>query len=67
MKEQVEHPFGRLTLQYYFQQFARIENEIGINPDDNKISLVHSPAHDWGFRGMTDDEALLKWQSGVQP
>jgi len=65
MKEQVEHPFGRLTLQYYFQQLARFENEIGIDPDDNKISLVQSPAHNWGFRGMTGDKALLNWQSDV--
>lgn len=39
--------------------FTRIENEVGIKPADIDISIVQSPSHDWGFRGITGDEALL--------
>ena len=39
--------------------FTRIENEVGIKPADIEISIVQSPSHDWGFRGITGDEALL--------
>ena len=38
--------------------FSKIEAEIGIKPNDIEISIAQSPAHDWGFRGMTGDKAL---------
>ena len=49
--------FPKKYFAYLF--FTRIENEVGIKPADIEISIVQSPSHDWGFRGMTGDEALL--------
>ncbi|WP_110601714.1 tautomerase family protein [Salinicola lusitanus] len=37
--------------------FRQIEAEIGISPIDIEITLKEQPAHCWGFRGMTGDEA----------
>jgi len=37
--------------------FSRIEAEVGIAPVDVEITLKEQPAHCWGFRGMTGDEA----------
>lgn len=37
--------------------FYKIENELKINPIDVEITIKEQPAHCWGFRGMTGDEA----------
>ena len=37
--------------------FQHIEAEIGIAPIDIEITIKEQPAHCWGFRGMTGDEA----------
>lgn len=37
--------------------FERIECELGISPVDVEIIIKEQPAHCWGFRGMTGDEA----------
>ncbi len=37
--------------------FERIEGELGISPVDVEIIIKEQPAHCWGFRGMTGDEA----------
>lgn len=37
--------------------FERIESGLGIVPVDVEIILKEQPAHCWGFRGMTGDEA----------
>ncbi|KFF48209.1 hypothetical protein GY26_15775 [Gammaproteobacteria bacterium MFB021] len=37
--------------------FRQIEAEIGISPIDVEITLKEQPAHCWGFRDMTGDEA----------
>ena len=37
--------------------FANIEACVGIAPIDVEITLKEQPAHCWGFRGMTGDEA----------
>ncbi|WP_106420577.1 tautomerase family protein [Salinicola tamaricis] len=37
--------------------FRQIEAEVGISPIDIEITLKEQPAHCWGFRGMTGDEA----------
>ena len=37
--------------------FSQIEAQIGINPIDIEITIKEQPAHCWGFRGMTGDEA----------
>ena len=39
--------------------FTRIETELGIQPADIEISIAQAPAHDWGIRGMTDDQLKL--------
>jgi hypothetical protein len=46
--------------------FNRIESEIGISPIDLEITIKEQPAHCWGFRGMTGDEARdLKYSVNV--
>lgn len=46
--------------------FRTIEEQIGISPIDLEITLHEQPAHCWGFRGMTGDEALdLNYQINV--
>lgn len=37
--------------------FQKVESEIGISPVDVEITINEQPAHCWGFRGMTGDEA----------
>lgn len=37
--------------------FKRVELEVGISPVDLEITIMEQPAHCWGFRGMTGDEA----------
>lgn len=37
--------------------FSRIESEVGITPVDVEVTIKEQPAHCWGFRGMTGDEA----------
>lgn len=37
--------------------FSKIESEIGIAPIDVEVTIKEQPAHCWGFRGMTGDEA----------
>ena len=37
--------------------FAQIEAELNIAPIDIEITIKEQPAHCWGFRGMTGDEA----------
>lgn len=46
--------------------FQRIESEVGIAPIDIEITIKEQPAHCWGFRGMTGDEARdLKYKVNV--
>ena len=37
--------------------FAQIEAQLNIAPIDMEITIKEQPAHCWGFRGMTGDEA----------
>jgi len=37
--------------------FKKVESEVGISPVDIEITIKEQPAHCWGFRGMTGDEA----------
>lgn len=37
--------------------FRRIESDVGISPMDVEVTIKEQPAHCWGFRGMTGDEA----------
>lgn len=37
--------------------FCELENKLQIKPLDVEITIKEQPAHCWGFRGMTGDEA----------
>lgn len=45
--------------------FDRIESELGIASIDVEITLFESPASNWGFRGITGDEANLNYKIDV--
>jgi len=37
--------------------FQEVESQLGILPIDLEITIHEQPAHCWGFRGITGDEA----------
>jgi phenylpyruvate tautomerase PptA (4-oxalocrotonate tautomerase family) len=45
--------------------FAVLEAELGLSPVDVEITIQEQPAHCWGFRGMTGDEARLNYEIKV--
>lgn len=45
--------------------FERIELKIGVSPIDIEITIMESPASNWGFRGITGDEAKLNYKVNV--
>ncbi len=45
--------------------FEHIESEVGIKPVDVEITIFESPACNWGFRGITGDEAKLNYKVDV--
>ncbi len=45
--------------------FERIEKEFHITPMDVEITIKEQPAHCWGFRGITGDEAKLNYKVNV--
>lgn len=45
--------------------FEKIEKEIDIAPNDVEITISESPACNWGFRGVTGDEAKLSYKVNV--
>jgi phenylpyruvate tautomerase PptA (4-oxalocrotonate tautomerase family) len=45
--------------------FSSIEKEIGIAPADIEITISESAPENWGFRGMTGDEATLNYRIDV--
>jgi phenylpyruvate tautomerase PptA (4-oxalocrotonate tautomerase family) len=45
-----------------FEAFTR---ELAIDPVDVEITIREQPAHCWGFRGMTGDEATLSYKIEV--
>jgi hypothetical protein len=45
--------------------FTAFERELGIAPIDVEITITEQPAHCWGFRGMTGDEATLSYKIDV--
>ena len=46
--------------------FRKIESVVGISPVDIEVTIKEQPAHCWGFRGMTGDEARdLKYSVNV--
>ncbi|AFY40001.1 transglutaminase [[Leptolyngbya] sp. PCC 7376] len=45
--------------------FEKIESVLDISPVDVEITIIESPASNWGFRGMTGDEAKLNYKVNV--
>jgi hypothetical protein len=45
--------------------FTNIEEQLGIAPIDIEITIKEQPAHCWGFRGITGDEAILNYDTKV--
>ncbi len=47
------------------QLFRVLEADVGLAPVDVEITILEQPAHCWGFRGMTGDEAKLNYEVQV--
>jgi phenylpyruvate tautomerase PptA (4-oxalocrotonate tautomerase family) len=45
--------------------FEVLSAEVGLSPVDVEIIIHEQPAHCWGFRGMTGDEARLDYDVKV--
>ncbi len=45
--------------------FNEIEKQLNISPVDIEITIKEQPAHCWGFRGITGDEAQLSYKVNV--
>jgi phenylpyruvate tautomerase PptA (4-oxalocrotonate tautomerase family) len=45
--------------------FRVLEADVGLAPVDVEITILEQPAHCWGFRGMTGDEARLDYRVEV--
>ncbi len=45
--------------------FEHIEVQLNILPIDVEITITEQPASNWGFRGMTGDEARLNYKINV--
>jgi phenylpyruvate tautomerase PptA (4-oxalocrotonate tautomerase family) len=45
--------------------FRVLEADVGLAPVDVEITILEQPAHCWGFRGMTGDEAKLNYEVKV--
>ena len=42
--------------------FVEFEEQLSISPVDVEITINEQPAHCWGFRGITGDEATLNYK-----
>lgn len=47
------------------EMFKSFENHLGISPVDLEITITEQPPYQWGFRGMTGDEAKLNYKINV--
>lgn len=45
--------------------FSKFDSVLGTAPMDVEITINEQPAHCWGFRGMTGDEAKLNYEVSV--
>ncbi|MGM9506913.1 tautomerase family protein [Larkinella sp. GY13] len=45
--------------------FERITQQTGLSLADIEICILESPAHNWGFRGKTGDEAAINYKINV--
>lgn len=44
-----------------YSLFERLEKDVGLSPTDVEITIFEQPAHCWGFRGVTGDDAKLSY------
>lgn len=45
--------------------FEQLEEQLGFAPMNLEITIHEQPAHCWGFRGITGDEARLNYKINV--
>ncbi len=45
--------------------FTEINEKLNISKTGIEISIIESPASNWGFRGMTGDEVSLNYKIKV--
>lgn len=45
--------------------FERINNELGISPEDIEVTIFETPKHNWGIRGLPGDELRLDYKVNV--
>ena len=45
--------------------FLNIEASLGMDVNDIEITLIESPASNWGFRGKTGDEIQLNYSINI--
>jgi phenylpyruvate tautomerase PptA (4-oxalocrotonate tautomerase family) len=45
--------------------FERVQKECGIAPQDLEMTIVETPKHNWGFRGLPGDEQTLSYKVEV--
>jgi phenylpyruvate tautomerase PptA (4-oxalocrotonate tautomerase family) len=45
--------------------FQRVEEQVGIAPNDLEITLFETPKHNWGIRGLPADELSLNYKVNV--
>jgi hypothetical protein len=45
--------------------FERCDRDCGISPNDLEVTILESPRHNWGFRGLPGDEHVLGYKVNV--
>jgi 5-carboxymethyl-2-hydroxymuconate isomerase len=45
--------------------YEHVGQQLGLAATDLEICILESPAHNWGFRGMTGDEIQLTYKINV--
>jgi len=45
--------------------FERIHAQLGIVPQDIEVTILETPKHNWGFRGLPGDEVGLNYKVEV--
>ncbi|MDF5714415.1 MAG: tautomerase family protein [Rhizonema sp. NSF051] len=45
--------------------FERLQQELGISPQDLEMTIFETPKHNWGFRGLPGDEHTLNYKIEV--
>lgn len=45
--------------------FARLSEQVGIDPQDVEITIAEIPRHNWGVRGQIGDELELNYKVDV--